>query len=168
MISTGAGREARRPQPPSRRQEETLELIRHYMREHGVAPSRTEVAEALGVKHRSTADVYLTARMKKGWGEVARETRTLAQERVVATIPRAVGEQFNPTAEFLVQLADESLGASGLLPGDRIAVCGTEQPRTGEIVVARTACEIAVQRVVEIDQRRIVLAQEDAEAARCA
>ena len=179
-----------RPRARSERPRETLEFLRSYAGRYGVAPSRKEIADALGLKHRSTADMHLAALAKKGWielranqpryirllheeipvvaaGAVAREAQTLAQERVIGTVPRAVAEQFEPAAEFLVQLEDESVGASGLLPGDRIAVCTTEQPRTGEIVVVRTAGEIAVRRVVAIDRRRIVLAREDAESARC-
>ena len=110
-------------------------VLRSYVGRHGVAPSRQEVADALGLKHRSTADMHLSALVKKGWialranqpryirllheelpvvgaGAVARETQTLAEERIIAMVPRAVGEQFEPAAEFLVQLEDESLSAS--------------------------------------------------------
>ena len=176
------------PRAPSKRQRETLEFLRSYVGRYGVAPSRQEVADALGLRHRSTADMHLAALVKKGWialranqpryirllheelpvvgaGAVARETPTLAEERIIAMVPRAVGEQFEPAAEFLVQLEDESLRGCGLLSGDRIAVCGTEAPKSGEIVVIRTACEIAVRRVIAIERGLMRLARGDADPA---
>ena len=69
------------PQPPTsedgrrrklvaERQQETLDFIRKYVSEHGVAPSRPEIADALGLTHKSTVDAHRSALMKKGWIEL--------------------------------------------------------------------------------------------------
>ena len=186
MVSTGAGKEAGGPQPPSRRQRETLDFIRRYMREHGVAPSRTEIAQALGVKHRSTADVYLTALMRKGWielrahqaryirllhddvpvvraGPVTAQEHVLAQARVIERVPQSVAERFDPTPDFFIKIQDDTMRGAGLVAGDIVAVqVARGVPRTGDIVVARHKGEITVRRLWRIAQRRISLAPEGA------
>ena len=186
MIGTGAGLEAGGPQPPSRRQQDTLEFIRRYLREHGVAPSRTEIAEALGVKHRSTADVYLTALMRKGWialrahqaryirllhddvplvraGPVRAQEHVLAQARVIERVPQTVAERFDPTPDFFIKTEDDTMRGAGLMAGDVVAVqVARGAPRTGDIVVARHKGEITVRRVIAIKGRRMRLAREDA------
>ena len=54
----------------SERQRETLDFIRKYVNDHGVAPSRPEIANALGLTDKSTVDAHLSALMKKGWIEL--------------------------------------------------------------------------------------------------
>ena len=100
-----------------------------------------------------------------GADAVARETRPCAEERIIAMIPRAVGEQIEPAAELLVQLEDEGLSASGLPTGGRIAVCGAEGPKIGEIVVVRTAREVPVRRAIAVEGRRMRRARGDASPA---
>ena len=52
------------------RQIEVLDCVRAYVREHSVAPSRPEIAAALGLRNTSTVDGHLNALMKKGWIEL--------------------------------------------------------------------------------------------------
>ena len=133
------------PVPPSKRQKEVLEFVRNYMRRNGVAPSRTEISEGLGFKHRSTADHHLMNLMKKQWlvvrpnqaryikllhedlpvvraGGVAREEHLLAEGRVIDRIAQAVAERFEPPADFFVEAHDQSMQSAGLIAGDLIAV----------------------------------------------
>ena len=192
MISTGAGREAGGPVPPTRRQQETLEFIRRYMREHGVAPSRTDIAQAMGVKHRSTADAYLRALMKKGWielrahqaryirllhddvplvraGPVTAQEHVLARARVIERVPQTVAERFDPTPDFFIKTRDDTMRGAGLVAGDIVAVrVARGVPRRGAIVVVRHKGEITVRRLWRIARRRISLAPEGAVDPECA
>ena len=51
-------------------QRETLEWIRQYVRTNGIAPSRAEIAEGLGINHQSIVDQRLTVLERKNWIEL--------------------------------------------------------------------------------------------------
>ena len=52
------------------RQREALDAIRTSLRERGVAPSRVELATAMGLQNPSGVDGHLSALAKKGWIEL--------------------------------------------------------------------------------------------------
>ena len=84
-------------QPPTNRQNQTLDFIRSYLDQYGVAPSRPEIAKALGLRHVSTVDAHLTGLMKKGWVELKqgspRYIRLLREDLPVVPLGRiAAGE----------------------------------------------------------------------------
>ena len=114
-INAGPGRAVvprpnRRVNPPSKhrrragtvrrltdRQIEVLDCVRAYVREHGVAPSRPEIAAAIGIRNSSTVDGHLTALMKKGWIELRpgspRNIRLLKDDLPLTIVgPIAAGE----------------------------------------------------------------------------
>ena len=156
----------------TKRQEEVLGCVRRYVRERGVAPSRSEIAEEIGVTNSTTIDSHLAALMRKGWvelksgspryirllkedlplvavGPIPAGQSVLAEERVVRTIPAAVGEMFSPRADYFVEVQGDSMDRMGLVDGAQIAVKTTEVAKSGDIVVARYLDELMV-RVVRV------------------
>ena len=104
-------------------QRATLDWIRQYVRSHGIAPTRAEIAAGTGVKHQSVIDQRLLALERKGWielkpasaryirlldedlplivaGRVAAGEPIVAEERIQKRIPRSVGEVFKTRAGF--------------------------------------------------------------------
>ena len=174
--------------PLTERQQETLEFVRHYIRTHSVAPSRAEIAHALGLKHRSTAEVHLLALMKKGWielkpaspryvrllddnvpivpaGRIAAGEPILAVERVLDHMPRTVAERFRPRADYFLEVSGDSMNRIGLVSGDIVAVHANPAPENGQIVVARLDDEVTLKRFKRIDERQISLSPESTNEA---
>jgi len=167
------------PSPPTNKQRKVLEFLRTYIREHGVAPSRTEIAQATGFKNRSTADYHLMVLMKKGWlelkphqpryirllhedlpvvsaGLVASDKPLLTDTRIVDWIPLVVAEQFEPKPDFFIKIHDNTMRRAGLCTGDRVAVQATQElPQSGNIVVARTRDQVVVRRLENTHEGRI-------------
>lgn len=52
------------------RQSQVLRVIRDYVKELSVPPTRSELAQALDLKHQSAVDNHLHALAKKGWVEL--------------------------------------------------------------------------------------------------
>ena len=170
--------------PPSPRQRETLEFVTRYIHEHGLGPSRAEIAEALGMADKSNANVHLAALERKGWvrlrvnspryirllhdtapvvatGPVTEDDETLAYDRIVDQVPWAIAEWFRPRAEFFVELHDESMQGAGLRTGDLIGVSRCEGTEiTGAIAVVRRQNEVVLRRLRRIDERRIAVLRE--------
>ena len=178
------------PSPPSPRQMETLQFLRRYKDLHGIMPARSEIAKALGCKHRSTADVHVTALMKKGWlelqpgqtryirllhedlpivrtGAIQSDEHVRAQGRVIDTMPPSVAKRFEPSPDWFVEVGDDTMCNVGLVAGDIVAVRTIEKdeiPKTGAIVVARRKDEITIRRLRHIDERHIELSPETSNA----
>ena len=127
------------------RQIEVLDCVRAYVREHSVAPSRPEIAAALGLRNTSTVDGHLTALMKKGWielrpgsprfirllkddlpltvaGPIAAGEPILADERVTARIPRAMAHWFPRPPDFFLRVEGDSMDRLGFVTGSVVAV----------------------------------------------
>ena len=152
------------------RQEEVLGYVRQYVRERGVAPSRSEIAEEIGVSNTTTIDSHLAALMRKGWvelrpgspryirllkddlplvavGPISARQAVLAEERVLRTIPAAVGEMFSPRADYFVEMQGDSMDRMGLVEGTLVAVKAGAAAKSGEVVVVRYSDEVMVRRV---------------------
>ena len=165
----------------------TLDFIRGYVREHGCAPSRPEIAQALGLKHKSIVDQRLFALERKGWielragspryirllnddlplivaGTVAAGKPILADERVKARIPRSVAEMFRPEPDFFVRVQGDSMNRLGLVTGSVVACRSQSTARTRDVVVARLGEEVTLKRFVRLDRRRVELRPESTNA----
>ena len=167
----------------SDRQREVLDVIRGYVRDHGVAPSRPEIAEALGLKHKSTVDAHLLALMKKGWielrpgsprnirllreelpltvsGPIAAGKPILANERIAAQIPKAVAEMFSPRPDFFLRVEGDSMDRLGLVTGSIVAVQSRAEAENRDVVVARIDDEVTLKRFIRISDRCVELRPE--------
>ena len=162
------------------RQIEVLDCVRAYVREHGVAPSRPEIAAAIGIRNSSTVDGHLTALMKKGWielhpgsprnirllkddlpltvaGPIAAGEPILADERVTARIPRAMADWFPRRPDFFLRVQGGSMDRLGFVTGSVVAVKAQPVAEDGDVIVARLEDEVTLKRYVRKDERRIEL-----------
>ena len=165
------------------RQMEVLDVVRRYVREHGVAPSRPEIAAALGLRNRSTVDSHLVALMRKGWielqpgsprnirllrddlpltiaGPIAAGEPILADERVESRIPGTVAEMFSRRPDFFVRVEGDSMNRLGLVTGTVVAVQAQPVAENGEVIVARLDDEVTLKRYVRLDERHVELRPE--------
>ena len=167
----------------SERQRETLDFIRKYVTEHGVAPSRPEIAEALGLTHKSTVDAHLSALMKKGWielrpgsprnirllreqlpvivaGQIAAGEAILTESRVTRQVPRAVAEMFSPAPSYFLEVQGTSMNKLGLTTGTIVAIRRGDTPRNRDVVVARIDDAVTLKRFIRKDAQHIELRPE--------
>lgn len=164
----------------SERQRETLDFIRKHVNEHGVAPSRPEIADALGLTHKSTVDAHLSALMKKGWielrpgsprnirllrehlpvivaGPIAAGEPIVTEGRTTRQVPRAVARMFSPAPHYFVEVQGSSMNRLGLSTGTIVAIRQTNEPRNGDVVVARLDDSVTLKRFVRKDERHVEL-----------
>ena len=162
------------------RQLEVLDFIRAYVREHGVAPSRPEIAAGIGIRNKSSVDGHLMALMRKGWielqpgsprnirllkddlplaiaGPIAAGEPILAEERVTARIPGAVADMFSPRPDFFVRVEGDSMNKLGLVTGTVVAVKTQPVAADGDVVVARLDDEVTLKRFEREDERHVRL-----------
>ena len=167
----------------SERQREVLDFVRGYVRDRGVAPSRPEIAEALGLRHKSTVDAHLLALMNKGWielrpgsprnirllreevplavaGPIAAGKPILANERIAAQVPRAVAEMFSPRPDFFLRVEGDSMNRLGLVTGTMVAVQSRAAAEHREVVVARIDDEVTLKRFMRVSDRYVELRPE--------
>jgi repressor LexA len=149
------------------RQAEILQMIREFVEETGMPPTRAEIAEALGFRSANAAEEHLKALARKGAIELtpgtSRGIRLLEEEglpvvgRVAAGSP-ILAEQhiedhlrldpslFHPRADYLLRVRGMSMRDVGILDGDLLAVHATPEATTNQIVVARLEDEVTVKR----------------------
>lgn len=170
------------------RQRQTLDFIRSYTDQFGVAPSRPEIAEALGLRHVSTVDAHLTGLMKKGWvelkqgspryirllredlpvvplGHIAAGEPILAESRVMAHVPRTVAAMFRPRPDYFLTVQGDSMNKLGLTTGTIVGIRATPEAEDNDIVVARLADEVTLKRFVRENQRIVRLEPESTNPA---
>ena len=164
----------------SERQRETLEFIRRYVSARGVAPSRPEIADALGLTHKSTVDAHLSALMKKGWielrpgsprnirllreqlpvvvaGPIAAGEPIVTEGRTTRQVPRAVAEMFSPPPSYFLEVQGSSMNKLGLATGTIVAIRRGDAPRNGDVVVARIDDAVTLKRFIRKDERHVEL-----------
>src|SRR5687768_18504582 len=149
------------------RQAEILQLIREYVAETGMPPSRPELAKMLGIASTNGVFKHLDALAKKGAIELvpnaARGIRVMEQGlpllgKVAAGSPIMAIENmlgrypvdpalFNPRADYLLQVSGLSMRDDGILDGDWLVVHRTTQAKNGQIVVARVGDDVTVKRL---------------------
>lgn len=185
---TNAHRTAAKMRNLTERQMEVLDVVRRYVREHGVAPSRPEIAAALGLRNRSTVDSHLIALMRKGWielqpgsprnirllrddlpvtiaGPIAAGKPILADERVKARIPGSVAEMFSRRPDFFLRVEGDSMNRLGLVTGTVVAVQAQPVAENKEVIVARLDDEVTLKRYFRRDARHVELRPESTNPA---
>lgn len=154
------------------RQQEVLEHIREHIRQWGLPPSRSELAESLGLAFGSAVNYHLRALERKGWihltpgmdrgirllregtpvfdpdelPEVAAGTPILADEsKAILRIPDELADRLHPQADFYVVVRGDSMSCVGYETGDILAVTRTPDPAEGDVVVARIGSDITLK-----------------------
>jgi repressor LexA len=149
------------------RQQEILQLIRDFINETGMPPTRAEIADYLGFRSANAAEDHLKALARKGVIELmsgaSRGIRLLEEEglplvgRVAAGEPILAQEHiedhlkidpqlFHPRADFLLRVRGMSMRDVGILDGDLLAVHNSPTAHNGQIVVARLEDDVTVKR----------------------
>ncbi|CAH9067534.1 LexA repressor [Pseudoalteromonas holothuriae] len=159
--------------PLTKRQEQVLELIKVFIKDTGMPPTRAEIADALGFKSANAAEEHLKALAKKGViemvpgasrgirlveelepdklglpliGRVAAGEPILAQEHVESHC-QIDANLFKPAADFLLRVNGMSMKDIGILDGDLLAVHSTQVAENGQVVIARVEDEVTVKRL---------------------
>jgi repressor LexA len=151
------------------RQQEVLDLIRRYISDKGLPPTRVEIAGILGFKSPNAAEEHLQALARKGVLELvpgaSRGIRLVEQlglglpliGRVAAGQPMLAEENiedhvnvdaqlFTPRADYLLKVRGQSMKDAGILDGDLLAVHRASEAVNGQIVVARLENDVTVKR----------------------
>lgn len=149
------------------RQQQILQLIRDFISETGMPPTRAEIAEALGFRSANAAEDHLKALARKGAiellpgssrgirlmeadglpliGRVAAGQPILAQEHIEEHL-KIDPQLFHPAADYLLRVHGMSMRDIGILDGDLLAVHQRSTADNGQIVVARVGEEVTVKR----------------------
>lgn len=157
----------------TRRQQEVLDIIKLSLRETGMPPTRSDIAQALGFRSANAAEEHLKALAKKGAIEMvpgaSRGIRLIEENdptpeglpiigRVAAGSPINAIEHiddycpvpadfFRPAADYLLRVHGQSMKDIGILDGDLLAVHRTTSARNGDVIVARIDDEVTVKRL---------------------
>ena len=160
------------------RQQAVFQFIQDFVREHGLPPTRSEIASAMGYRSVNAAEEHLRALARKGVlevlagasrgirlrggtglpvvGRVAAGSPILAQEHIEARYqidPRL----FRPRADYLLRVRGMSMRDAGILDGDLLAVHRTPEARDGQTVVARVDGELTIKRLQNARGRILLL-----------
>jgi len=153
------------------RQRQVLRFIQNSVLEHGMPPTRAEIAAALGFKSANAAEEHLRALQRKGVlelrpgasrgiqlrdslreqfglpliGRVAAGRPILAEENIEAHY-RVDPQLFSPRPHYLLKVRGMSMKNAGILDGDLVAVHRTPEVRNRQIIVARLENEVTVKR----------------------
>lgn len=153
----------------TKRQQQVLDMIRDFIEEYNVPPTRVEIADAMGFRSPNAAEDHLKALLKKGVIEMyagsSRGIRIVEDQeqglpvigRVAAGNPILAEENiedhyqvdaavFYPPADYLLRVKGMSMRDVGILNGDLLAVHRTQNVSSGQIVVARLGDEVTVKR----------------------
>ncbi len=127
------------------RQQEILQLIRDFISDTGMPPTRAEISEKLGFRSANAAEDHLRALARKGAiemipgssrgirlpeaaneglpvvGKVAAGAPLLAIENIDTHVP-IQGDFFAPPADYLLRVEGESMKDIGIMDGDLLAV----------------------------------------------
>jgi repressor LexA len=153
------------------RQAQVLDLVREFIEDSGMPPTRAEIASVLGFRSANAAEEHLRALARKGVIELlpgaSRGIRLKEASRNAAGLPLigrvAAGRPilaeeniqgryqldpalFHPRPHYLLQVQGMSMKNAGILDGDLVAVHRTPEVRSRQIVVARLEDEVTVKR----------------------
>lgn len=154
------------------RQQQLLDFILAHQRQYGATPSRSEIAQALGLRSASTVEGHLRRLAAKQVlelmpgrnrnirvlqagesenqqtlpliGRVAAGSPLLAVENIESHID--CSNLFHRPAHFLLRVQGDSMIDAGIDDGDLLAVQKTTSVREGQIIVARIDDEVTVKR----------------------
>ena len=153
------------------RQYQVLEMIRDFITEYGIPPTRMEIANDLGFKSPNAAEEHLRALQRKGViellagssrgirlkdslreqiglplvGRVAAGNPILAEENIEAHY-KIDPSMFNPKPHYLLRVQGMSMKDIGIYDNDLVAVHRTSEIRSRQVVVARVDNEVTVKR----------------------
>ena len=153
------------------RQNQVLEMIRDFISEYGIPPTRMEIANDLGFKSPNAAEDHLRSLQKKGVielmpgssrgirlkdslreqiglplvGRVAAGNPILAEENIEAHY-KIDPNIFHPTPHYLLRVEGMSMMDIGIFDNDLVAVHRTSEIRSRQVVVARIDDEVTVKR----------------------
>ena len=153
----------------TKRQQQVFDMIREFIEEYNMPPTRAEIAATMGFRSPNAAEDHLKALQKKGVIELyANSSRGIhvvedVEEglpvvgRVAAGEPILAEENieerylmdasvFHPRADYLLRVKGMSMRDIGILNGDLLAVHRTQDVSSGQIVVARIDEEVTVKR----------------------
>lgn len=153
----------------TKRQKQVLDMIRDFIADYNVPPTRVEIAHAMGFRSANAAEDHLKALLRKGFIEMyagsSRGIRIVESERsglpvvgrVAAGNPilaeeniedyyNVDAELFYPVADYLLRVKGRSMQDVGILNGDLLAVHRTQEVSSGQIIVARLGDEVTVKR----------------------
>ena len=174
--------------PLTKRQEQVFELIKVFIKDTGMPPTRVEIADALGFKSANAAEEHLKALAKKGViemvpgasrgirlvddgssedtglpliGKVAAGEPILAQEHIESHY-EVDPSLFKPAADYLLRVDGMSMKDIGILDGDLLAVHKAQVAQNGQVVVARVDNDVTVKRL-EQQGRKVFLHAENEE-----
>ena len=166
------------------RQQEVLDWIRTYIRQHSIPPTRIELARGLGLSEASSVSGHLNALVRGGWieivpnrnrsirvldeelplvgplAEVAAGTPIICEENIIERVPAAIAAHFHPRPDYLLKVRGDSMDRTGLRDGDIVAVKKTGTAESGQVVVARFGDEVTLKRFVRVDERHVELRPE--------
>lgn len=166
------------------RQQEILQLIRDFISDTGMPPTRAEISEKLGFRSANAAEDHLRALARKGAiemipgssrgirlpeaaneglpvvGKVAAGAPLLAIENIDTHVP-IQGDFFAPPADYLLRVEGESMKDIGIMDGDLLAVQKIQTARNGEVIVARVDDEVTVKRFERKSSSQIILHSEN-------
>ena len=147
-------------------------------------PSRSELAQTLGLSFGSAVIYHLKALERKGWiqlrpgkdrgiqllregapvfdpaelPEVAAGTPVLADERQASfRIPRTLARRIHPQADFYLVVRGDSMDLVGYRSGDIVAVQRQRNARNGDVVIARIGSDITLKRFEQVQDTRVEL-----------
>ena len=173
--------------PLTKRQAQILELIKVFIKDTGMPPTRAEIAQTLGFKSANAAEEHLKALAKKGVikmkpgasrgiqlveeeepeqlglpliGRVAAGSPILAQEQVESHC-KIDPLMFKPAADFLLRVNGMSMKDIGIMDGDLLAVHKTQVAENGQVVVARVDDDVTVKRIEKAGRQVLLHAEND-------
>jgi len=173
--------------PLTKRQAQILELVKVFIKDTGMPPTRAEIASTLGFKSANAAEEHLKALAKKGVIEMvpgaSRGIRLVEEEepeqlglpligQVAAGSPILANEHieshyqvdpslFNPCADFLLRVKGESMKDIGIMDGDLLAVHRTPVANNGQVVVARVDEDVTVKRFEKAGKQVLLHAENE-------
>ena len=156
------------------RQAQVFNAIRAHIRRTGRAPSRNQLARAVGLQSQAAIDSHLQALERKDWVElipgryhginllrtdtpivdtddvpfVAAGSPILAEEGIQPdkASAQALWSTFERTPDYFLRVRGDSMDKTGIRDGDVVAVRRDPDPREGDVVVARIGNEITMKR----------------------
>ncbi|GAP74424.1 MULTISPECIES: transcriptional repressor LexA [Pseudoalteromonas] len=174
--------------PLTKRQSQILELIKVFIKDTGMPPTRAEIAQTLGFRSANAAEEHLKALAKKGVikmkpgasrgiqlveeeepeqlglpliGRVAAGEPILAQQHIESHC-QIDPLLFKPAADYLLRVNGMSMKDIGIMDGDLLAVHRTQVAENGQVVVARVDEDVTVKRL-EKAGRKVLLHAENEE-----
>ena len=165
------------------RQQDVLKAIRDHVGRRGYPPSRKELADTLGLSAPGSVEGHLNALVRKGWIELAYDTRRgirllnagevplieaageiaageplVAECRIIDRMAGTCADRFTPRPDFFLKVRGTSLEDLGVQTGDLLAVKSSPVANPGDLVVARINGEITAKRFRRVDERHVELA----------